>query len=45
MTLNGKPYIGIFLLGFRNPRPPETFDRSVFESSVVAVLTLCENYH
>ena len=45
MTLNGKPYIGRLLLGFRDPRPPETFDRSVFKSSVVAVITLCTKYH
>ena len=45
MNSNGKPYIGRLLLGFRDPRPPETFDRSVFKSSVVAVITLCTKYH
>ena len=45
MALNGKPYIGRFLLGFRDPRPPETFDRSVFKSSAVASITLFTKYH
>ena len=45
MTLNDNPYIGRILLGFRDPRPPETFDRSVFKSSVVAGITLFTKYH